>query len=406
MSMPVRPCINEALPTEVFSVIFEEHAKLEWRAPLIDGLVCQQWRQTILRSPRAWAYLEIRDDLRSDPFVVCKQWLGRSGTAPLHIQIHTHWDLKQILDLHYKRTKSLTVRQALSSFLELENQSFPILQSLTIDGCGIYHPDGPTFRLSTWHAMPALRSLRLRNISVKILLSKAFPALRVLALSQVEGYDCIIQNSYHSLTTLMLDEIQVPSTPETLEFPSLNFLSLLGVKGLKSRMSVPALTTYHEGCTPKEESFSMPLPSLTEYGIYEIYTDPLRDATRLHQCYPNLSLISLRARPSSVKALLHFLSSQPTSLPMLRILAVEFPFERIGLSKEDKESMMNAVSVRNTATSVEMELCFDGKLRAPLYFAIVRVYIKYGRGKLTSIFRRRMKPIEELSYVLSLWLGC
>ena len=36
-AMLVTPCINEALPSEVFGVIFEEHAKLEWVAPVIDG---------------------------------------------------------------------------------------------------------------------------------------------------------------------------------------------------------------------------------------------------------------------------------------------------------------------------------------------------------------------------------
>ena len=170
----------------------------------------------------------------------------------------------------------------------------------------------------------------------------------------------------------MLDDLQVPNTPETLEFPSLSFLSLSSVTNLKHRMSVPALTTYHEGYVPGEESFSMTLPLLTEYGIYESYLSLSLNATGLHQCYPNLSRISLRACPLSVKAFLFSLSTQRTSLPMLRILVVEFPFGDQDISEEDKERMMTYVSDRNTDTSVKMELYFDGKLRAPLYFAVVR----------------------------------
>ncbi len=401
-SMPVAPCINEALPAELFGAIFEEHAKLEWRAPVIDGLVCQQWRQTILHSPRVWAHIEIGDNFRSIPSDLRPQWLRRSGTAPLHIRVSSLRGVKEILDQHHKRIESLTVLHALAHAL-LENWSFPILQSLTV--CD-WDDRSPKLRLSTWDAMPALRSLRVGYTSVDILPSKTFPPLRVLALSEVKGYNYIIQSTYRSLTTLMLECLNVPNTSETLEFPSLSFLSLFAVKNLKHRMSVPALITYHEGLITEKESFSMPLPLLTEYGIYELHTDPVFNPSRLHQYYPNLSRFSVRASASSVKAFLHSLSGQPTSLPMLRILAVEFPFGIKEPSKEDKDSMMNDVSVRNTATGVKLELCFDGTRRVPLYFGEVRVYIKYGRSKLTSILRIRIYPIEDLSLILSLWSGC
>jgi len=236
--MLVTPCINEALPEEVFGVVFEEHAKLEWIAPVIDGLVCRQWRRTILRSPRAWAHLEIGERFRSAPSDLRHQWLCRSGTAPLHIRVSSLWDVEEILDQHYKRFESLTVLHDLAYAL-FEDSSFPILQSLTIYDRSIYDRDicSHVSRLSTWDAMSALRA---GYISVDILPSKIVPALRVLALSMVEAneYDYIIQNCYHSLTTLMLDGLIVQNTSETLEFPSLSFLSLFGVTNLKHRIRV------------------------------------------------------------------------------------------------------------------------------------------------------------------------
>src|SRR5258706_7169196 len=344
--MTVTPCINKALPEEVFGVIFEEHAKLEWRAPVIDGLVCRQWRRTILRSPRAWAHLEIGEDFKSAPSELRQQWLGRSGTAPLHIRVNSLCGVEEILDQHYKRFESLSVLAALAHAL-LEGRSFPVLQSLTI-----YYYDQYIQRsevcLSTWNAMPALRSLRLDNISVDTLPPKTFPPLRVLVLSEVKGYNHIIQSTYCSLTTLILEHLDVPNTSETLEFPSLSFLSLFGVENFKHRISVPALTTYHEGYIREEESFSMPLPLITEYGFFNLLTNQPINVTRLHQCYPNLSRVSVRAPVSIVKAFLHSLSGQPTSLLMLRILAVEFTHGKKERSKEDEDSMMNDVSVRNT----------------------------------------------------------
>src|SRR5258706_5145339 len=318
-STPVAPCINEALPAEVLGVIFEEHAKWEWRAPMIDGLVCRQWRRTILRSPRAWTHLDIGVNFESAPAKLC-QWLENSGEAPLHLQVNSLQGLEEILYQHHKKFESLTVRHSLAQAL-LKNRSFPILQSLTI--CD--WDQGTGFKVFHWRiqdAIPALHTLRIGHIRVVALPSDTFPPLRDLALCGVGGLEPIILNTSHSLTKLMLYGVDLPNTSETLEFPSLSFLSLYAVTNLKNRMNVPVLTTYHEGARTEEESFPMALPFLTEYGINQTHIKRPFSVTRLHQCYPNLSLFSVRARPPSVKAILHSLSNQPTSLPMLRILAV------------------------------------------------------------------------------------
>ena len=107
MSAPVAPRIHEVLPEEVFGVIFGERAKLEWRAPLIDRQVCRQWRQTILRSPRAWVNLEIRQCFKPAPSDL-HQWLDSSGSAPLHI-LAIDWiqGAEEVLDQHCKRIESM-----------------------------------------------------------------------------------------------------------------------------------------------------------------------------------------------------------------------------------------------------------------------------------------------------------
>ena len=367
-SAPAAPCINEVLPEEVFGVIFEEHAKLEWRAPLIDGQVCCQWRQTILRSPRAWAHLEIGANFQSAPSKL-HQWLDRSGSAPLHIRaISLIWGREEVLDQHCGRIESISLSGHCLAFLK--NRSFPILQSLTIEAWNIKNL---VIRWSAWRAMPRLHYLRASHVSMDTLPLDLFLPLRVLALYVVNDCDFTIRNSSHSLTSLILRCISLKYTSESLEFPSLKFLSLFDVGNIKHRMNVPALTTYHEGGRIEEESFSMSLPFLIEYGISRIYSKSPLNVTRLHQCYPNISRLSVRAYPSDVKQFLHSLSRQPTTLPMLRILALGAAYEPKEYRGEDKDSMMDDVLVRNMASSVKMELCFDGMVRFPLRFGNVRV---------------------------------
>ena len=366
-SAAVARCINEVLPEEVFGVIFEEHAKLEWRAPLIDGQVCHQWRQNILRSPRAWSHLEIGSNFISTPSML-QQWLGRSGSAPLHI-LAINWiqGVTGTLARDCNRIESISLDHHHLDFFE--NKSFPILQSLTIRAWNI---NTPVIRRSVWRGMPNLRDLRVSYVSVGASPLNIFPPLRVLALYMVHYCDFIIQTTYHSLTSLMLRCISLKCTSESLEFPSLKFLSLFDVENIKRRMNVPALTTYHEGGRIEEEPFSMSLPFLIEYGIRRIRSKSSLDVTRLHHCYPNITRLSVRAYPSDVKQFLYSLSCQPTTLPKLRILALGALYESMKYSGEDKESMMNDVLVRNMASSVKMELCFDGIVRFPLRFGHVR----------------------------------
>ena len=397
-STPVALCINEALPEELLGVIFEEHAKLEWRAPVIDGQVCHQWRQTILRSPRAWSHLRIVQNFASAPSKL-HQWLDRSSSVSLHIQL-MGWiqGAEEALDPHCKRIKSITLWGGFFTFLK--RQSFPVLQSL--DVVAIFRRR----EVICWSAMPKLRSYRANNVSVDALPSNIFPPLRVLALSSVNNCDSIIINSSRSLVSLTLDHVSLQYTSEPLEFPSLTFLSLFEVTNIKHRITVLALTTYHESGRTEEESFSMSLPSLIEYGICRINTEPFFDVKKLHQCYPNISRLSLRAPPLTVKPFLHSLRDQPNALPMLRILVVGEVSTLMKYSGEDKDSMRKDAFMRNMASSVRMELCFDGKDRGPLCFAHVRVYTNDGRSKLTFTLRSQRFPIEDLSLVLSLWLPC
>ncbi|SRR5258706_3251772 len=78
--------INEMLPTEVLSLVFEKHTLLHWNAPVVDGLVCHLWSQIILHTPGAWSHIIVRK-VRIGPSVeALRLWLDRAKSSPLHLQ--------------------------------------------------------------------------------------------------------------------------------------------------------------------------------------------------------------------------------------------------------------------------------------------------------------------------------
>ena len=373
-SAPVTFCINEALPIEIFGVIFEEHAKLEWQAPVKDGRVCRLWRQIILRCPQAWAHLELNSFDQPDPSVL-RRWLDRSGAAPLHIRADECTpNVDELLDRHHERIESLIVD--CGSYSMFENRSFPILQSLTVD-----YWNETDIHERLWGAMPKLLDLRTCFIDIDILPSSTFPPLRTLALFKVYSCDSLLRNPNNSLTSIMLDELSLDDTSGSLDFPSLTFLSLYGVNNLKHRMNIPVLTTYHEGGGTEEEEFPTPLPMLAEYGIFQSGSPlpaSLCSVMKLHQCYPNLQRLSIRARPSNFMSFLQSFVIQPTVMPVLRILAVGSSDSGVSYSKGLEGDIMDHITARNITSKVMITVHFEDSepLKVPLFFGAVCIHIR------------------------------
>jgi hypothetical protein len=89
-------------------------------------------------------------------------------------------------------------------------------------------------------------------------------------------------------------------------FPSLTYLSLFDVPGLKSHIIAPCLTTYHESGSDIEprEIFPAPLPSVVEFGVFGSDLHPIE----WHHSFPNLERLSMRSRPRSLISVLYTLS--------------------------------------------------------------------------------------------------
>ncbi len=96
-------------------------------------------------------------------------------------------------------------------------------------------------------------------------------------------------------------------------FPSLTYLSLLGVRGLKPYVNAPRLVTYHENGFMADEPFNTSLPSLVEYGVYNPNASN-SDPAKLHLYFPNVLRLAIRAGELVLLSFFTSLANQPHSL--------------------------------------------------------------------------------------------
>ena len=361
--------IHELLPSEIMGVLFEEHAKLEWRAPAIDGQVCRIWRQIVLNTPRAWMYIEISDE--GVPTIQeLREWLSRSGSAPLYIRVNTFGErldertLYGLLRGYHTRIASLRLLSGDPSFFD--RRDFPCLRRIEISHW--YTLDHP-FPQVRWNSMLELRSLCLAAGEYFPLQWSELTQLEVLTLYYA-SLTSLPQHS-QSLTTLMLDHVFFEDAIlSPMAFPFLTYLSLFGVTGLKAYINAPCLVTFHEGFGDIFEPLSSPVASLVEYGAYR---PPLHEGypAKWHRSFPNLLRLSIRAGPPVLISFLRSLSSDPHSLPALQMITARNPNT---LFTEEERSIMKAlVQVRRGAYQMDFTLCFEtGRpFRIPLFFGEV-----------------------------------
>jgi hypothetical protein len=364
--------MHELLPSEIMGVIFEEHARLEWRAPAIDGRVCRIWRQIVLNTPRAWAYLEIST---GDPPGTAElhEWLNRSGSAPLHIHIHettSNLDyhiyarsLHDLLSRYHTRITSLRLPLGVPSFFD--TRDFPCLRLLDMN---LWDPMASTSCPMRWDSMFALRSLRLVAMLTCPLQWSELPRLEALTLCYTRLSS--LPQHCQSLTTLILDSVSVADAISSpISFPSLTYLSLFRVRGLKPYINTPCLVSYHEGFS--EEPFSSPVPSLVDYRVYCPSTNHAHPA-RWHRSFPNMLRLTIRGHPPVLLLFFHSLSRDPHSLPALRTISAR-P-RNVSFTEKQQELIRDLVQARGRACQMDVMLYFDTKqpFHNPISFGEVR----------------------------------
>jgi hypothetical protein len=369
------PVIHEVLPSEILATIFEEHAKCEWNAPAIDAQVCRFWRQIVLNTPRAWRYLEIIRYKPIQPSIrELQAWLNRSSAVPLHIRV----DIDNVLDrwvsiydlLRNYHTRIASFRIFSGPHYLFESPEFPRLRLLDITNWYLGRVN--TFAIQ-FCSFPEIQSLRLCCVDSRrpMVPLNNLPSMELLALFQTTCTS-LVQHST-SLTTLMLDDLSLGDTISSpLDFPSLTYLSLYDVRGLKPHINAPYLVTYHEGGDTIHESFSTPLLSLVEYGLYG--PDPGDSVpTKWHNSFPNVSTVAIRALPLVLVSLLDSLSAHLRFLLALRTIGVGSMTENIQITEDEKKTMQSLIAVQSDACHMDVALYFEKArpFRIPIFFGAV-----------------------------------
>jgi hypothetical protein len=367
---PARGLINDVLPQEILGAVFEEHATLEWRAPAIDGRVCRLWRQIVLSSPRAWAYLEIRPRDLIQPYIgEFVRWLRRSGAAPLHIRMPPFFPpngdtmnraFYNLVGDSYTRIASLRMQTASLSFFN--GRDFPCMRVLDVREWFWENISATKIR---WGSMPCLHSLRLGRTEECVALLDSLPPLKILALYNTI---CVsLTRHSRSLTSLSLQKISWSNTISgPVDFPSLSYLSLDDVNGLKPHINASCLATYHEGGSTELESFSAPLHSLVEYGVDTGISGDI-DITRLNDSFPNITRIAIRSYQSRLISLVAALAQHPHALPAVQTISAEGR-----LTDEGKRVMEESIRARSEACQMDITLHFTGpSFKISPFFAMV-----------------------------------
>jgi hypothetical protein len=371
--------INEMLLSDILGMVFEEYARLEWRAPVISGQVCRSWRQVVLRRPRAWSHIKIFS-IRPSYIPSLRLWLSRSGSTPLHLSILVGDPynplvsmLYDILSKYNDRIETLKIPWAPHSFFG--GRAFPMLQDLDI---GRWYSQDSS---GTWGPMPKLHTLRIGRTDSSFAPLDGLPPLTVLAVCSTHC-SSLVHKSFNTLTTLMLQAISfLKDIPKSITFPSLTYLSLYAVGNLKPRIVAPALVTYHEGGCTIRESLSTSLPSVIEYGLYyrPDYTPlPYRpDPVELHSFFPHISRLSIRAPVSYLPSILETLANEPASLPDLHKIAVGSISQYTPVGEKEFREMRAHVLARNLANKKKVTLYLEkeGSFHIPLFFGVVRYHL-------------------------------
>ena len=303
-----------------------------------------------------------------------REWLSRSGSAPLHIRVNTSGErlderiLYDLLQGYHTRIASLRLPSGGASFFD--RRDFPCLRLIEIFH---WYPLDYLSLQVRWNSMLELRSLRLAAAEYFSLQWSELTQLEVLTLYYA-SLTSLPQHS-QSLTTLMLDDVSVEDAIlSPMAFPSLTYLSLFEVTGLKSYINAPCLVTFHEGLGDIFEPFSSPVASLVEYGAYR---PPPHEgnAAKWHRSFPNLLKLSIRAGPLVLIQFLRSLSSDPHSLPALQMITARNP---TSLFTEEEQSIMKAfVQVRRETYQMDLTLYFETErpFRIPLFFGEVSNYL-------------------------------
>ena len=243
-SSPVRRLVSDVL-----SIIFEMCSEDSWTAPLQIGLVCRQWREVVLATPRAWTFIQLHTP---DGAKLAAIYFERSGEYLHHVHLNELSDFDQARLVSH-RIQCLRVNPL---HFDVTSMCWPNLTRLRLDITAISISDvtASNFPSLQHLAFPCVKSdQRDSEWSLPALQSLQFIATRDPTWAQ------LLHACRESLLSLRLgvpDEVQY-LPPTKLYLPKLRALwlsSLFERTSWPVELTAPALDTYVQ----YQASYKMP----------------------------------------------------------------------------------------------------------------------------------------------------
>jgi hypothetical protein len=116
------------LSSDVLSLVFEFCGEDNWKTPLRIAGVSKQWRNVVLATPRAWAFLDVHKCSGHGEAELLQHFFKHSGQRPLHVQLHRSQRLTILSDV-IERLECLFIN---SDTLMDESPPFPKLERLLL----------------------------------------------------------------------------------------------------------------------------------------------------------------------------------------------------------------------------------------------------------------------------------
>jgi hypothetical protein len=318
--------------------IFEFMGEDDWKAPLRLASVSQSWRSIILRTPRAWSFLDLRRKQNSE---LTNLYLERSGQRLLHIGISRHASFSTLVSMNDRL-------QCLSIYTHPEVIVFPHVTRLYIR-----QTDAVIFPASvTRKYFPALRHLHCKS---KFFRAPVFdlvddpgftydlPPLETLALqvSSDTTLVCFLRSCSETVTSLSLELRGILAGSEQRHSITMPSLKSLQVSGRMAHMGTwplnlktPVLESYisHVGHSATDRPVHSDLETVTQMRLCGVQ--------QLNKC-SSLRYLQILNGMAVLYPILTMLEGNMVVCPDLEVIVVaveaRFPFNDVELTRRVEE---------------------------------------------------------------------
>lgn len=368
------------VPSDILSLWFIETCSIEWMAPLVLGAVCRRWREVLLATPRAWAFLKMTPKTELLPPGLLDLWMSRCGAIGCHFSLPRSAP-PAIVDVICKHGSNIACLSLFGNATALKGH-FPLLKELRIGGqpwerafgsfsIGDEETGGPPQSNGEEEAslLDVIRFPRLQNVHLhepatstimRIALRSGFPPLQELHI-YIDSSHCldIIEFCADSLVKLSVKFVAVPKDTRLITLPRLK------------RFSFQIHLSYWDSPRPQSNFLTPVLESYCEFHSVGLWPSPLHEDTSsvkfLHiqspgsvewSRFPNLSHLSLQRDLHMILKDCEYLENQPSKCPQLIDIKMNAPTGWDSTIQSIQSQIQKAIFNRNRLTDATIR-CHD-----------------------------------------------